>query len=312
VTPPPTQRLLLGAASPLTAEVVSGPARRALVLARFDSGLYLAVGAHHEVLPVVTSDALALPTSVRLPMRSHAVRWGVGPGDTVLVGASSLHLGPHQVRVVRRWRPSRVGPSAATVSGDRLGRLAEELSRASAGGAGTAGIAGAMGTAGTADPALTGRSADVVQAALSGSHHLVTALVEGMVGAGAGLTPSDDDALCGVLLVLRGAGAEEARALVDVAVGAADGRTTSLSASLLRSAAQGYALPAVADLVRAVLRDDRVALVPALAAVLAIGSSSGRDLVAGIAGAVRVLAARPARSSLRSMEVRQLTGRAHP
>jgi Protein of unknown function (DUF2877) len=290
------------------------------VLARFDSGLYLAVGAHHEVLPVVTSDALALPTSVRLPMRSHAIRWGVGPGDTVLIGASSLHLGPHEVRVVRRWRPSRVDAGAPAFSADRLGRLAEELARTSAGGAGAGGIAGGGGAAGTADPGLTGTadpgltgpSGDVVRAALSGSHPVVTALVEEMVGAGAGLTPSGDDALCAVLLVLRGAGAEEARALVDVAVGAAAGRTTSLSASLLRAAAQGYAVPALVDLVRAVLRDDRDALVPALAAVLAIGSSSGRDLVAGIAGAVRVMVGPPARSGPPSPAVRQLVGRVQP
>jgi hypothetical protein len=304
VTPPPPQQPLLGAASPLTADVVTGPVRRAVVLARFDTAVYLAVGGHEEVLPVVTSDALMLPTSVRLPVRSDALRWGVDPGDTVLVGGSSLRVGDHEVQVVRRWRPSQVTPVPGTVPAHRLASLAEQLA--------TAAGAAAAGPAGLAGPNLTIRSAAVLRAALSGSGDVVDARVRELVGAGAGLTPSGDDALCAVLLVLRGVGADGAHVLVRGAVSAAARRTTSLSASLLHAAAQGYAVPAVADLVRAVLGDDPVARGPALAAVLAIGSSSGRDLVAGVAGALRVLAAAPAPSVPPSVAVRQPVGRGNP
>jgi hypothetical protein len=311
VTPPPRPQPLLGAASPLTAEVVCGPVRRALVLARFETALYLAVGASSEVLPVVTADALLLPTSLRLPMRSEALRWGVGPGDTVLVGGSSLRLGDHEVRVVRTWRPSRVDPGPATIPAHRMATLAGELASAAAAAAGSGAAAGPAGESGAS---LAESSAAVVRAALAGSDDVVRARVHELMGHGPGLTPSGDDALCAVLLVLRGAGAgaEGAHALVDSAVGAAARRTTSLSASLLHAAAQGYAVPAVADLVRAVLGDDPVARGPALAAVLAIGSSSGRDLVAGVAGALRVLAAAPAPSVPPSVAVRQPVGRGNP
>jgi hypothetical protein len=313
VTPPPRPQPLLGAASPLTAEVVSGPVRRALVLARFETALYLAVGASSEVLPVVTADALLLPTSLRLPMRSEALRWGVGPGDAVLVGGSSLRLGDQEVRVVRTWRPSRVDPGPATIPAHRMATLAGELASAAAAAAGS-GAAAAAGPAGESGASLAESSAAVVRAALAGSDDVVRARVHELMGHGPGLTPSGDDALCAVLLVLRGAGAgaEGAHALVDSAVGAAARRTTSLSASLLHAAAQGYAVPAVADLVRAVLGDDPVARGPALAAVLAIGSSSGRDLVAGVAGALRVLAAAPAPSVPPSVAVRQPVGRGNP
>jgi hypothetical protein len=308
VTPPPPQQPLLGAASPLTADVVTGPVRRAVVLARFDTAVYLAVGGHDEVLPVVTSDALMLPTSVRLPVRSHALRWGVDPGDTVLVGGSSLRVGDHEVKVVRRWRPSRVTPVPATVPAHRLASLAELLATAAAGAAG-----GPAGPAtGPTGQGLTIRSAAVLRAALSGSGDVVDARVHELVGAGAGLTPSGDDALCAVLLVLRGVGADGAHALLRAAVSAAAYRTTSLSASLLHAAAEGYAVPAVTDLVRAVLCDDPAAGGPALAAVLAIGHSSGRDLVAGIAGALHVLAAPPAPSVPPSVAVRQPVGRGNP
>lgn len=311
MTPPPPQQPLLGAASPLTADVVTGPVRRAVVLARFDTAVYLAVGGHEEVLPVVTSDALMLPTSVRLPVRSDTLRWGVDPGDTVLVGGSSLRLGDHEVQVVRRWRPSRVTPVPGTVPAHRLASLAEQLATAAAT-ASVSAAGAATGPAGPAGPSLTVRSAAVLRAALSGSGDVVDARVRELVGAGAGLTPSGDDALCAVLLVLRGVGADGAHALVRGAVSAAARRTTSLSASLLHAAAEGYAVPAVADLVRAVLCDDPAAGGPALAAVLAIGHSSGRDLVAGLAGALHVLAAPPAPSVPPSVAVRQPVGRGNP
>ena len=310
MTPPPQQQPLLGAASPLTADVVTGPVRSAVVLARFDTALYLSVGGHDEVLPVVTSDALLLPTSVRLPLRSDALRWDVHPGDSVLVGGSSLRLGDHEVQIVRWWRPSRVTPGPGTVPAHRLASLAEQLATAAAGAAGAA-----TSPTGPAGQDLSIRSAAVLRAALSGSGDVVDARVRELVGAGAGLTPSGDDALCAVLLVLRGVGADGAHTLVRAAVSAVAHRTTSLSASLLHAAAEGYAVPAVADLVSAVLCDDPAAGGPALAAVLAIGHSSGRDLVAGIAGALHVLAAPPAPpapSGRPSVAVRQPVGRGNP
>jgi hypothetical protein len=114
------------------------------------------------------------------------------------------------------------------------------------------------------------------------------------VGAGSGLTPSGDDALCGVLLALRavGGGAADAAAasVADAVRGAARG-TTSLSASLLGAAAQGYAVPEVVRLVSAAVGGDPSETSRALPAVLAIGHTSGADLVAGLAGAVDALAA---------------------
>ena len=279
--------------------------RRAVVLARFDTALYLAVGAHHEVLPVVTSDALALPTSVRLPMRSDALRWGVGPGDTVLVGGSSLRLGAREVRVVRRWRPSRVTPVPGRVPAHRLASLAEQLATAAAAGTRRRPVARRP------EPHRPVRRRGPRRAVRLGD--LVDARVHEMVGAGAGLTPSGDDALCAVLLVLRGVGAERCahpggaavrrrRAPYDepVRLPPARGRRGLCRArpSPTSSAPSCATTPSPGG--------------PALAAVLAIGSSSGRDLVAGIAGALHVLAAPPAPSVPPSVAVRQPVGRGNP
>ena len=260
------------AVSPLTRDIVMGPACAARVLAVFPTAVYLGVDGGRSrmaaVLPVVTSDALLLPTSLRLAASSGEVAWPVCAGDAVVVGAGRVVGAGLELRAVREWRPSRVG--VLPVPG-----------RAAVDGVGHAGV-------------LADLSADLVRAALDG--RTVEPHVHGLVGAGAGLTPSGDDALCGVLLALRAWGrSPEPLAAVVGAVARSLRRTNDLSASLLRAAAEGYAVPQVVSLVEALSRSEseagrsvagRSVAVTALEAVRAIGHSSGRDLVAGLAGAL--------------------------
>jgi hypothetical protein len=121
----------------------------------------------------------------------------------------------------------------------------------------------------------------------------VTGAVTGMVGGGQGLTPSGDDVLCGLLLGLRPV--PPAVAGVWAAVAPRLGATTSLSASLLAESAEGYAVPAVVRLGVALARarhgsDGADTLRRAVREVAGIGHSSGADLLAGLAGALRALA----------------------
>ena len=287
------------AVSPLTRDIVMGPARPARVLAVFPTAVYLAVdGGDHEgtarartalpgtalpgtVLPVVTADALLLPTALRLGLSSRDVRWSSAHGDEAVVGGGGVVAPGLDVRVAREWRPSRVRSGLALP-----GETAREL----------------LGHEGV----LAGLCADLTRAGLRGEP--VDRQVGGLVGAGVGLTPSGDDALCGVLLALRAwgpqrrgieDGAADARAEPAVSVAVASvvdavarnrHRTTSLSASLLTAAAAGFAVPQVSSLVEALSRSNSAAgrslVVTALEAVHGIGHSSGRDLVAGLAGAL--------------------------
>ncbi|GAA6526192.1 hypothetical protein IDVR_19880 [Intrasporangium sp. DVR] len=145
---------------------------------------------------------------------------------------------------------------------------------------------------------LTGLAHDLAAAALADQPvaHLVRSLVRSLVGSGRGLTPSGDDAVAGVLLALRSGGELGAVRAVDDQVRAVSHTTTSISAALLRAAAQGYAAPEVVALVD-LLAPSRLTptsgqrVARALERVLAIGHSSGRDLVSGLAGARRALAA---------------------
>ncbi|CAI9411113.1 DUF2877 domain-containing protein [Nocardioides sp. T2.26MG-1] len=97
--------------------------------------------------------------------------------------------------------------------------------------------------------------------------------VTAMVGRGDGLTPYDDDVLCGWLAVHRAAGV--ATDDVDAEVRRHLHRTTLLSATLLDCAMQGEVIPEFAAWL--VAPDD-----PARAATLAaVGHTSGRGLLHG-------------------------------
>lgn len=125
----------------------------------------------------------------------------------------------------------------------------------------------------------------------------IEALIRGwraQLGRGAGLTPYGDDVICGALVALRAADDPRAtgwsRAVLELPL---EGRTTATSAALLRLAAHGWCIDAVAGYL-ASLASGADATAEA-EAVLAVGSSSGRGLLEGITtvcgGAASMLAA---------------------
>lgn len=261
-----------GACSPLTRVVLTGPSRQGLVVASFPTALYLSVGRHHEVLPVVASDALMLPTATRLCAPGRELVWGVEPGDTVTIGRSEIRLPGWRVRLVREWRPARVGRVPQLAERRLLSEFAEMLS------------------CHASSPELVDQATAICSAARSGDRDEVRREAGRLLGAGQGLTPSGDDALCAVLLVLGGVGQRSAISLLGAAVGSRWTSTTSLSASLLRAAREGYAVPDVVALVKFALHGDLLGAQTALTSTMNIGHSSGADLIAGLAGALRVLA----------------------
>jgi Protein of unknown function (DUF2877) len=261
-----------GAASPLNQAVLRGPVRRALVLATFPTALYLSVGEHHEVLPVVASDALMLPTATRLGPPGRSIVWGVEPGEAVTIGRSGIQLPKWRVRLVRQWLPARVRAAPRLAEPALMSELADMLSDQ------------------VRTPGLVKQASAVCRAARYGDEGEVARLTCLLLGAGQGLTPSGDDALCAVLLVLSGVGDPAPIALLGKTVADHWLATTSLSASLLDAARWGYALPQVAALVECALVGDLARARQVLGCTLGIGHSSGADLVAGLAGSLRVLA----------------------
>lgn len=262
------------AVSPLVAEALQAPPRPAKVLGAFPTALYLQLDRHELVLPVLTEDALRLPTGLRLALPAALVAWGVEPGSRVSIGGGRVRLPHRDVVAVRAWRPARVTAAPQPLDASALARSIGALDTATEG-AVLRELTADLTRAALATPVPTGRLAR---------------LTAGLVGAGRGLTPSGDDALCGVLLALRAGGAPApALAAVSAAVTRSLAATTSLSASLLLAAAAGCAVPEVATVANAVSRGDVAGIDEALPAVLAIGHSSGADLLAGLVGALDAL-----------------------
>jgi hypothetical protein len=109
----------------------------------------------------------------------------------------------------------------------------------------------------------------------------------GLVGLGPGLTPSGDDILIGALLALAALGRRDAR---DVLWGMCSGvldRTGDISRAHLEAAARGYGAAVLHDAIHILMRGDTEKIEPALAAVAAVGHTSGRDGMAGALIALR-------------------------
>lgn len=260
------------AVSERSAALVHGSPRPGLVLAAFPTALYVQVGGHADVLPVVMRDGLRLPTALAVATSLPTVGWGAQPGDAVLVGGGEVRLPGVALRAVRSWRPGQA-PRATT---SRCGAALSALQ-------------------------LPWRSpARAVAELLLTDRHAPSALVDRvatLVGAGQGLTPSGDDVLCGVLLGLR-VHPRGSAALVDELWRAVAPRlttTTSLSAALLREAAEGYAAEPVLRLLERLAAPGSTdvtlpdPVTSAAQEVLAIGHTSGADLLGGLAGCLDAL-----------------------
>jgi len=98
---PVSRPALPAAVSTLVAAAVRGEPVATTVVAAHRYALYLSV--RGSVLPVVTSDAVALPSAVRLAAPAGAVSWGVDVGDDVLVCLGRIALPRFQLVSASSW-----------------------------------------------------------------------------------------------------------------------------------------------------------------------------------------------------------------
>jgi hypothetical protein len=113
---------------------------------------------------------------------------------------------------------------------------------------------------------------------------------EGLVALGAGLTPSCDDFLCGVMTTLNYFGQEEvASRLAASVLPIAERETSLISAAYLRCAAKGHASAVLYDAIESVLHGGRD-MEARLDAIHAVGHTSGWDSLVGAASVCASLA----------------------
>lgn len=110
-----------------------------------------------------------------------------------------------------------------------------------------------------------------------------------LIGLGPGLTPSGDDLLGGALIALAALDLSNVRDLLWSVVREHLDRTNDISATHLRTAALGYGAAAMHAAIHTTISGDVDRVAPALAAVSAIGHSSGRDGFAGALIALRAI-----------------------
>lgn len=264
-------------------QVLHGQVRPASVIASFPTAVYLAPeGAH--VVAVEASDAVGLPNGLRLRRPSGGLALGEVPvGAGGLVGDGRVELGDLVV-AVDRWVDHTYTPAVVdpVVLAGRLTYLDTALAAHDP-------LPGRLVATAAGLVAALVADGDVDELAADAAGH-----ARELVGLGAGLTPSGDDVLCGLLAgvhtlapALGTVGLQRrvertgSAVLID-----AEERTTALSAALLDHAHRGELARPARGLLRALL--GRTPLAAALAALLRVGHSSGRDLAAGLSLAVHV------------------------
>lgn len=242
------------------AALFAGPARAGTVLAASEVASYVSID---EVLL-----GLLTPAAVRLPI-GVCVTGGELParGDDVRIGDGVVAAGEHTWRPARWWDPHpHLDVDALLRNSDILfGVVCAEPDASFGMPLADAFVVAASLARGDADPAI------------------------GVLGFGPGLTPTGDDIVAGAFAVLALAGRLD-DAVRDTVHTLARSRTTALSAALVAAAGRGEMIPQAARLLTSVAAGeprDRVA--STARALFAVGSTSGHDLAAGMAGALKAL-----------------------
>lgn len=132
--------------------------------------------------------------------------------------------------------------------------------------------------------ALEQRATSLFDAMARGRHADACRHAVSMLGLGPGLTPSGDDFLVGLFAILNVAGSPchgwlDGGAAVLAHAGEA---TNAISLAALNAASGGRVRKSIAALIESLLHGNPETLVQPLRRVLAIGATSGADLVAGI------------------------------
>ena len=149
---------------------------------------------------------------------------------------------------------------------------------------GTSRLAARIGRNLAPGPAL--QASSILLAAFRGDQRLDDALVA-VIGYGPGLTPSGDDVLVGLFAGLDLSAETQKRWRLRTAFASLEAivpqRTTSVSAAILVAAAVGHYAGVIADVCASAAWRTPAQLDAALARLSAVGSSTGRDVIAGLA-----------------------------
>jgi hypothetical protein len=269
------------AAAPLEL-ALTGPPEAATVIAATGQATYLQLADEaRTMICLAATEAVRVPCA--LVIGSRALPPQVRVGTPARVGEGQLTVRTDVFRVVRWWRPPRpqglgaVAPSRLAAAVRWLaGQVADPL-----------------------DPEGRAAVAELVESLATGGRPEEP--VARLLGRGPGLTPTGDDVLAGTLVTLLALGSPTAIPLARAIAALAPGATTSVSAGLLRHAADGRCIPQLDDVLTAIAGAGTAAgpLPRAAGALLAVGHTSGAGLLHGVLVAVAIAHARLANDVVR-------------
>jgi len=267
-------------ASTGVAELLRGPVRPARVLLSVPAAVYVHVPGERggDVVGVLTSDAARLPLGCVLFRPSNGRPLVALPsGAPAEVGGGRIVVGDLAVSAAAWWNPR---PRLPSLHPALLPEGVRQLRNALYG----EGVPHSAFTlpglpAGPGGPLAALRGA-VRRADLDAALRTATRLI----GLGPGLTPAGDDVMAGTIAGLVLLGHPSADRFAAGVYALAAGRTTELSRALLRHAACGRVSGEFAAVLHALVGERP--LMPAVAALLATGSTSGRALALGLSTAI--------------------------
>jgi hypothetical protein len=268
------------AASTGVAELLRGPVRQARVLMSVPAAVYLQVANDRggDVVGVLTNDAARLPLGCVLNRPSNGRPLVALPsGAPAEVGGGRIVVGDLAVSAAAWWNPR---PRLPSLRPALLPEGVRQLRNALYG----EGVPHSAFTlpglpTGPGGPLAALRGA-VRRADLDAALRTATRLI----GLGPGLTPAGDDVMAGTIAGLVLLGHPSADRFAAAVYALAAGRTTELSRALLRHAACGRVSGEYAAVLHGLVGER--ALAPAVAGLLATGSTSGRAMALGLCTAI--------------------------
>lgn len=254
----------------------------------FDHAVNLEMAGRYGLIGLIAQEKALTPYAVSVPIDSAFTNAGVRAGmaaaiyeGKVFIPQAGIGLDLANARVVDMSLDSIVWSGNVKTLGDQIVAILAEANAEDCLAPLVTGHGGNVYT-----EFLKPRIQTLLQLDLNLDSDGFIAAAGSIAGCGLGLTPSSDDLLTGYLATryLLEQNATDRLSLSQAAQAAAE-RTNRISATFLLQSGEGLANEAVIDLFRLAgqERDTR----RAIRSILAIGSSSGADMLAGIALALR-------------------------
>lgn len=276
-------------------EYLSWP-RSGRVLSTFARSCYLDVDG--QIVALVAPDLLNGPLNIVMDATG-ALFGSLAPGAPLTSTKDTLHIAQSTEIALHRaatWNPhlnSWTKTDAAVAAGHLDGLRTLLTHDAPAGGLARAAL-GAHAMEGGSGPLETRARPSLGALTIGLAHRDPAQLVDAagqLAGLGAGLTPSGDDIIVGVLLACSVWPIDIQKTLRTAIASAASARTTRISAAYLQTAAAGEASEAWHEFVAALVTPDSARVTSAARRVIAFGETSGSEMLAGFVLAVIVLLA---------------------